>query len=142
MLQCGRDKEAVDALSTATQLNQWDASAFYWLGVSQGALQADDLVSFIGLPPTCLIHVQAEEALRKAIQLDSRHQAAHSFLGTVLQLQHRSAEAKPLFERAVELDNSNAAARYGLALSLRDTGNEEGFAEQLRESVCVCLHEP
>ena len=118
--QLGDDTQAVDALNQAIRLDPFDSVAFYWLGLSHGSQSQ---------------HSQAEAALREAIRLDSRNHEYHSILATVLQLQGKPELAKPLYERACKLAPHNAAARYGLALSLRDMGDLAGHARELHHAL-------
>jgi len=59
----------------------------------------------------------ADEATRKALQLDDSLSEAHAARGITLSNQHKWSEAESEFKRAVELNPNNAAAHYFYAIS-------------------------
>jgi Tfp pilus assembly protein PilF len=56
--------------------------------------------------------VLADEAARKAVELDDSLSEAHAARGFALANLKRWSEAEPEFRRAIELNPNNAAARY------------------------------
>ena len=58
---------------------------------------------------------EAEQSVRKAIQIWPNNVSQHSLLGQILIAEQRPAEAKAEFEQELELDPNSAAAQAGLA---------------------------
>ncbi len=61
---------------------------------------------------------EAEENLRKAIELDSKQAAFHSNLGNALGAQNRTKEAYQCFTKALSLDPKNLSALSNVATAL------------------------
>lgn len=64
----------------------------------------------------------AEQASRRAVQLNPRYAPAHQTLGTALQSQGRLAEAIASYRKAIELQPSRADTHYLLGNALREAG--------------------
>lgn len=58
---------------------------------------------------------EAEQTVRRAIELWPRNVSQHSLLGQILIAEQKPVEAKAEFERELELDPNSAAAQSGLA---------------------------
>lgn len=58
---------------------------------------------------------EAEQSVRRAIQIWPGNVSQHSLLGQILIAEQKPAEAKTEFERELELDPNSAAAQAGLA---------------------------
>lgn len=74
---------------------------------------------------------EAEQAYRKALELDSSHEQACYNLGLIYYNRGDHAEAADAFERAVELNPAFTAARYNLALTAHRTGNDARARQEL-----------
>ncbi|MGA7907034.1 MAG: protein kinase [Candidatus Sulfotelmatobacter sp.] len=71
----------------------------------------------IGINPR-QAHALAEDATRKALQLDDSLSEAHAARAAVLSMEWKWNEAEREFQRALQLNPNNAAARYFFAFSL------------------------
>jgi tetratricopeptide (TPR) repeat protein len=63
-------------------------------------------------------------------------------LGSLLIVEKKTAEARPLFERAVAVEPKNARARLGLAESLGELGDLEGALASLDEARSLDVRHP
>lgn len=66
---------------------------------------------------------QAEEAWKKALVLDPGHSSILTLLGELRLSQDLEAEAKPLFQKALQSDETNASALSNLALAYEREGD-------------------
>ncbi|MET0514189.1 MAG: tetratricopeptide repeat protein [Nitrospiraceae bacterium] len=107
--------EAEEAMKKATELAPDNPRPMYQL--AQWYLSRNQLAP-------------AEVALRKVLDRDDRHEAAHTSLGLALAAQGRTQEANDHYRRALELRSSNYVAANNLAASLVD--QEAGLDEALR----------
>jgi serine/threonine protein kinase/tetratricopeptide (TPR) repeat protein len=57
-------------------------------------------------------HLLAEQASRKAIELDNSSSEVHAARASALAASHRWSEAGPEFQKAIEINPNNAAAHY------------------------------
>jgi eukaryotic-like serine/threonine-protein kinase len=57
-------------------------------------------------------HLLADQASRKAIELDNSSSEVHASRATALAVSHRWDESEPEFRRAIEINPNNAAAHY------------------------------
>lgn len=80
-------------------------------------------------------HVGAAAALQAAVQIDPLFAAAYNQLGAEYGWMGRFEEAKPAFERAVELDPNSWSAQYNLALVLFQLGDPAGAEQHARRSL-------
>jgi TolB-like protein/Flp pilus assembly protein TadD len=77
--------------------------------------------------------VLADEAARKAVELDDSLSEAHAARGFALANLKKWSEAEPEFRRAIELNPNNAAARYFYAFGYLDPQNRiDEASEQFR----------
>jgi eukaryotic-like serine/threonine-protein kinase len=82
--------------------------------------------------------VLADEAARKAVELDDSLSEAHAARGFALANLKKWSEAEPEFRRAIELNPNNAAARYFYAFGYLDPQNRiEEALEQFRTALSL-----
>jgi eukaryotic-like serine/threonine-protein kinase len=80
----------------------------------------------------------ADEAARKALELDDSLPEAHAARGFALSNLRRWSDAEPEFRRAIELNPNNAAARYFYAFGDLAPQNRMGEAlEQYRTAISL-----
>ena len=96
--------------TTSSTSIQRAGSAYENVGIAQ--LQAGNLPA-------------AEEALRKALELEPTLGGAHTALGVVLASTARKADAIDEWKRAIELDGSDLNALFNLTLNLAETGRTQ-----------------
>jgi len=72
---------------------------------------------------------EAEEAYRKAIELDPGYTSAHFNLGVLLQQAGRAREAEEQFERLLEIDSFHAWGHYQLGVVLDRGGHRSAALE-------------
>ena len=75
----------------------------------------------------------AEQAYRRALEIDSRTAEAANGLGVLLVEAHRPAEAIPWFERTLAAAPEFVEARLNLGIALQEAGDTRGAAEMYRE---------
>jgi Tfp pilus assembly protein PilF len=74
----------------------------------------------------------ADEAPRKALELDDSLSEAHSARAQELATEWKWSEAEPEFRRAIELNSNNATAHYFYALYLTTEKRFDDAMEQYR----------
>lgn len=84
----------------------------------------------------------AEEAYRRASELDPGFAEAFNNLGVILRERGKLEEAIPALERAVALDPALAAARFNLALAYEERGDIEAAEAQYREAIARLPRDP
>ena len=75
----------------------------------------------------------AEDALKKAVQLEPGDPVAHNLYGTALAATGRNVEAIEEFRQAVALDPMNLNAQFNLARALAKSGKRAEAAKLVRE---------
>jgi tetratricopeptide (TPR) repeat protein len=74
----------------------------------------------------------AEQAYRRALELNPRHVDAANGIGVLLVQAHRAGEAIPFFERALAGSPRFIEARLNLGIAYQEIGNAEKASEQYR----------
>jgi len=115
-LQLGLPNEAAGSLQTVLETRPEDATAHYWLGVAQLAMEE---------------YAAAEASLRQAIAARRGFSEAQADLGVALAGQKRYVEAYPLLAGALEQDLGNHRRHQAMAMTLLDVNQLQGAAEQL-----------
>jgi arylsulfatase A-like enzyme/tetratricopeptide (TPR) repeat protein len=113
----GRPATAVLEFARATALDQSNAS--YWTNLGnarRAARQPDD----------------AEQAYRRALQIDPKAVDAANGLGVLFVETNRAADAVPWFERAVAGSADFAEARLNLGIALQQSGDSARAADEYR----------
>ncbi len=77
----------------------------------------------------------ANDAIRKAIELDANQASAHAWLSQVHSDNRQYNEALAEAEEAVRLDDKNPLAYMARATSRSDVGNEQGDADLLKQAL-------
>jgi tetratricopeptide (TPR) repeat protein len=103
----GEYQEAVRILEPAAGGN---ARGLTYLGLSRLQLQQ---------------HAPAEEAFRKALEIDPNYAQAHYGLGLALGYLGQRDKAIESLQKAVDIDPQNAYAHYHLALGLNQSGAKD-----------------
>jgi tetratricopeptide (TPR) repeat protein len=80
--------------------------------------------------------LEAEEAYRRAIQLDPKYEEAYFNLGVLLRTD-RPSEAQQLFRKALELDSEYAEAHRELGWLLHRSGSDTDAEAHLRKAVAL-----
>ena len=83
---------------------------------------------------------EAADQLREAARLGSRDTEVYRALGLVLEGEQRWDEAREQYEKAIEVDPSNAQARLQLAAALSDrppVSHEDGLASRAHAAAAV-----
>ncbi len=107
------------------------AYALAWSGLSD----AQALLASYGFGPADTLLPRAEEAARRAIEMDPELAEAHASLANLTFLVHRNGpEAVRAFRRAVELKPSYARAHHWLGLTLGTLGRTEEGLEGLERA--------
>ncbi|MFH1624567.1 MAG: tetratricopeptide repeat protein, partial [Pseudomonadota bacterium] len=78
---------------------------------------------------------KAEEALRKAIELDPSRMRTYFDLGVVCAKKERWQDALKAFVKAIELDPRDASSRYNCGFALEQLGETQGAFEQYQEAI-------
>jgi tetratricopeptide (TPR) repeat protein len=101
-----------------------------WAGLSTGYIVA---MGYGRLIPTGQAIPLADEASRKAIELDDSSSEAHVARGNVLACEWKWSEAETEFRRAIELNPNNANAHYFYAFNyLMPTNHLDQALEEFR----------
>lgn len=114
-----RNRDAVESLKTAIQIDPLYEEAYFNLGV----LTRD------------IDRREAEELFSKAIEVDPDYAVAHRELGWVLNHSEPSAQAEYHLRRAVELDPTDAWARVYLGNLLWARGDISAGISQFEEAI-------
>jgi len=80
---------------------------------------------------------RAQRLVEAALAKDSASAPHYNWLGIVLQLQAKYADAEKALRKAVELDPKNAEYRAGLGALLLSKGDPAGAQEPLREAIRI-----
>lgn len=129
-----QEEEAENAFRRAIAIEPSDSQAHYGLGLVLGSRGAQ-AVGKRAL--RCALDTEAEAELRTAVELDSANAEAWSYLGVILQLQHKPEESEAAFRRALHIHPESAAALYGLALALRAQDKNYESQRMLREALAL-----
>ncbi|PYQ69750.1 MAG: hypothetical protein DMG01_28665, partial [Acidobacteria bacterium] len=118
-----RPADAVREFERATALDPTNAS--YWTNLGNAKREVRDFAA-------------AEQAYRRALDLDARGSDAANGLGVLLVESHRPAEAVPWLERAVAASPDFVEARLNLGIALQQSGQIDDAASVYRD----VLHAP
>ena len=118
-----RPADAVREFVRATALDPTNAS--YWTNLGNARREVRDFAA-------------AEQAYRRALDLDARGSDAANGLGVLLVESHRPAEAVPWLERAVAASPDFVEARLNLGIALQQSGQIDDAASVYRD----VLHAP
>lgn len=81
--------------------------------------------------------VEAEELLKKGVELDNRDAAAWFNLGSYYAEQGHVSEAEPALEKAVQLAPNHLEARWNLGGIYFNSGQQSKAVEQLKEMIRI-----
>jgi len=118
MTDAGRHAEAASAFESAAKGDPTNAE--YWVNLANARAAAQQ--------PRA-----AEEAYRRAMQIDSRSPDAANGLGVLLVQQGRAAEAIPWFERALESSPAFVEARLNLGIAYQESGQRDRARDAYRQ---------
>ena len=85
---------------------------------------------------------EAEEAFRRALELDAGHSPALAGLGHVLKRMRRPDEAEAMLRRAIEIDPSQGGAMRTLGVLYLDGGRHEDAAGVFRRALAADGEDP
>jgi len=114
----GRPSDAVSEFERATTADPNNAA--YWANLGNARRAAQNGAG-------------AEQAYRRALEIDARTTDAINGLGVLLVEMNRSSEAIPLFERALAAAPDFLEARLNLGIALQQSGQRERAASVYRE---------
>ena len=114
-----RPADAVPSFERAASLDPTNASYWTNLGNARRALRDPDRAA-------------ADQAYRRALDVDSRSADAANGLGVLLVEANRPADAVAWFERAIAAAPALIEARLNLGIALQTVGNAKSAAEQYR----------
>jgi tetratricopeptide (TPR) repeat protein len=81
--------------------------------------------------------VKAEEALRKALKLDSRNWAAHYNLGNALSQQGKLVDAIAEYRRAIEINSNYVSAHVALGVALNQQGKLVDAIDEYHRAISI-----
>jgi tetratricopeptide (TPR) repeat protein len=113
----GRPGVAVKAFEQATRLDPNNAS--YWANLGNARRAIGDRTG-------------AEQAYRRALDVDARAADAANGIGVLLVEAHRPAEAAPWFERAIAAAPDLVEARLNLGIALQQSGDTKRAIDAYR----------
>ncbi len=114
----GRDDEAAKAFERATAIDPNNAT--YWTNLGNARRALDDRTG-------------AEQAYRKALELDAHAADAANGLGVLLVEAKRPADAATWFERAIQAAPDLVEARLNLGIALQESGQSARAADAYRQ---------
>lgn len=78
---------------------------------------------------------QAESGLKRAAQRDPKSAMPHYYLGRICETLNRLADAETAYRKALEIDFEHVAARYRLALILKNRGRADEAMGELEQAI-------
>lgn len=120
LLKAGKNREAVQIIERITAANPKDAVAWQLLGWARLSGQR---------------YVEAETALRRALELAQDVGETHFELGVALLAQRKHAPAAAAFRRSIELRPNYPAAHYDLGLCFEQLGQRTDAIEAFRTAI-------
>ena len=149
----GDYSRALPFLQKAVALNPESGRSHYELGVALGetgdwagsasqleiavahAPDSDDLHFYLAMAYDKVGRVpQAEENFRQALQINANHYRANLYLGRLLGMQNKPAEALPFLQKAVSLEPQSPDGHKFLANVYTELGQEEKARHEQAEA--------
>ncbi len=149
----GDYSRALPFLTKAVALNPESGRSHYELGVALGetgdwagsasqleiavahAPDSDDLHFYLAMAYDKVGRVpQAEENFRQALQINANHYRANLYLGRLLGMQNKPAEALPFLQKAVSLEPQSPDGHKFLANVYTELGQEEKARHEQAEA--------
>lgn len=120
-------------IGVAVYLNREGPDKSFRIGIDaeEGVLCGPHQHDYLG--PGCECDPEAE--IKQAIADRQDYSSTHTELGLGFYARGRYELAKSCYERALELDEANDKARYGLGLTLVKLGDLEGGRRELEQAV-------